>query len=64
MMASSLLGVFSSDPAMPVGPLSTLVFARNQGIVVNEPCIVAMRMDSSGIEALGAVCYQVQDCET
>ena len=63
-MASSLLRVFSSDPAIYLGAVNTLAFARNQGIVVNEPCIVAVRMDFSGIEALGAVCYQVEDCET
>ena len=39
--------------AIDLGTANTLVFERNKGIVVNEPSIVAMRKDSSGVEAVG-----------
>ena len=48
MTTPSLLSLFSSDLAIDLGTANTLVFARNKGIVVNEPSIVAMRRDSGG----------------
>jgi rod shape-determining protein MreB len=54
MTTPSLLRLFSSDLAIDLGTANTLVFERNKGIVVNEPSIVAMRKDSSGVEAVGA----------
>jgi actin-like ATPase involved in cell morphogenesis len=62
-MASSLLSVFSFDLAIDPGT-NPLVFARNQGFVVNEQSIVAVRMISSRIDAVGAVYYQVESSET
>ena len=38
----SLLRFFSNDLAIDLGTANTLVFARNKGIVVREPSIVAM----------------------
>jgi rod shape-determining protein MreB len=54
MTMPSLFSLFSSDLAIDLGTANTLVFQRNKGIVVNEPSIVAMRKDSSGVEAVGA----------
>ncbi len=54
MTTPSLLSVFSSDLAIDLGTANTLVFAKNKGIVVNEPSIVAMRKDSGGVEAVGS----------
>ena len=54
MTTTSLFRMFSSDLAIDLGTANTLVFERNKGIVVNEPSIVAMRKDSSGVEAVGA----------
>ena len=53
MTTASLFRMFSSDLAIDLGTANTLVFERNKGIVVNEPSIVAMRKDSSGVEAVG-----------
>ncbi len=53
MTTTSLFRMFSSDLAIDLGTANTLVFERNKGIVVNEPSIVAMRKDSSGVEAVG-----------
>jgi rod shape-determining protein MreB len=54
MRTPSLLALFSSDLAIDLGTANTLVFERDKGIVVNEPSIVALRMDSGGVEAVGA----------
>ena len=54
MNARSLLGMLSSDLAIDLGTANTLVFARNKGIVVNEPSIVALRRDSGAVEAVGS----------
>ena len=39
---SSLLGLFSSDMAIDLGTANTLVYVPNQGIVLNEPSVVAL----------------------
>ena len=41
-MFLSLLGLFSSDMAIDLGTANTLVYVPNQGIVLNEPSVVAL----------------------
>ena len=41
-MLAKLYGMFSSDLAIDLGTANTLVYVRGQGIVVNEPSVVAM----------------------
>lgn len=48
-----LLRYFSNDLAVDLGTANTLVFARNKGIVVREPSIVAVNKISNKIEAVG-----------
>jgi len=54
MNIPSLLSFFSSDLAIDLGTANTLVFERKNGIVVNEPSIVAMHKASGGVEAVGS----------
>src|SRR5215471_6988812 len=54
MTTPSFLGLFSSDLAIDLGTANTLVFERHNGIVVNEPSIVALRKGSGEVEAVGA----------
>jgi len=49
----SLFSLFSSDLAIDLGTANTLVFARTQGIVVNEPSIVAINKTTGDVEAVG-----------
>ncbi len=49
----SLFSLFSSDLAIDLGTANTLVFARNHGIVVNEPSIVAINKNTGEVEAVG-----------
>jgi rod shape-determining protein MreB and related proteins len=50
---SSLFSVFSSDLAIDLGTANTLVYARNKGIVVNEPSVVAINKNTGEVEAVG-----------
>jgi rod shape-determining protein MreB and related proteins len=55
-------GVFSGDLSIDLGTTNTLIFARGQGIVLNEPSVVAMRQGrSAGAEAVAAVGEQTRD---
>ena len=45
--------MFSNDLAIDLGTANTCVFARGQGIVLNEPSIVAFNTVSAKVEAVG-----------
>lgn len=45
-MFSRLRGVFSSDLSIDLGTANTLIYERGQGIVLNEPSVVAIRQDN------------------
>ena len=57
-MFKKLRGMFSSDLAIDLGTANTLIYARDQGIVLNEPSVVAIRQGhgrgSRSILAVGA----------
>jgi len=53
MPIKSLLSLFSNDLAIDLGTANTLVYARNKGIVVREPSIVAVNKNNSRVEAVG-----------
>ena len=53
MNLRSVFSLFSSDLAIDLGTANTCVYARGQGIVVNEPSIVAINKDNGRIEAVG-----------
>lgn len=48
MFLDWLYGLFSNDLAIDLGTASTLVYARNRGIVSNEPSVVAVYKDQRG----------------
>jgi len=41
-MFSKLMGLFSADMAIDLGTANTLVYVKGQGIVLNEPSVVAI----------------------
>src|SRR6188474_1312751 len=43
-----LRGYFSTDMAIDLGTANTLVYVRGQGIVLNEPSVVAIKQDKVG----------------
>lgn len=55
-MLDNFRGLFVNDLSIDLGTANTLVYARDQGIVLNEPSVVAVRQDARGgkrIEAVG-----------
>ncbi len=48
-------GLLSNDLAIDLGTATTLVYVRGQGIVVNEPSVVAIRKDLQGAKKILAV---------
>jgi rod shape-determining protein MreB len=56
-MFKRLRGLFSNDLSIDLGTANTLIFARAQGIVLNEPSVVAIRQErgSGGAKSIAAV---------
>ena len=48
MFPKRLLGKFSRDMSIDLGTANTLIYVRGQGIVLNEPSVVAIKNDSRG----------------
>lgn len=44
-MFKSIRGLFSNDISIDLGTANTLIYVRGQGIVLNEPSVVAIRQD-------------------
>ncbi len=53
MSIRSIFSLFSSDLAIDLGTANTVVFAKNNGIVVNEPSIVAINKTTGEVVAVG-----------
>jgi len=53
MKLRSLFSIFSTDLSIDLGTANTVVYAKNKGIVLNEPSIVAINKLTNRIEAVG-----------
>jgi len=53
MLISLLAGLFSNDLAIDLGTANTLVYVRGEGIVMNEPSIVAIHQADHSVLAVG-----------
>jgi len=49
----SVIGMFSSDMGIDLGTASTLVYLKNEGIVLCEPSVVAIESGTSNVLAVG-----------
>src|SRR5512147_195239 len=57
MALSSFWGMFSNDLAIDLGTANTLIYVKGQGIVCNEPSVVAVQKEARGgrrVLAVGA----------
>lgn len=45
MILDKLIGVFSHDVAIDLGTANTVVSVKGQGIIINEPSIVAVKLN-------------------
>ena len=55
MFFNWLAGKFSNDLAIDLGTANTLVYLKGEGIVANEPSVVAVRMEHRGTKRILAV---------
>jgi rod shape-determining protein MreB and related proteins len=53
MFMNLLAGMFSNDLAVDLGTANTLVYVRGEGIVLNEPSIVAIHQADHSVLAVG-----------
>lgn len=51
--------LFSNDIGIDLGTANTLVYVRNQGIVLNEPSVVAMEKSSGKVLAIGSAAKEM-----
>ncbi len=50
---NEILGLFSNDMGIDLGTATTLVYLKNQGIVLCEPSVVAVQAGTSNVIAVG-----------
>ncbi len=55
MILNKLIGMFSNDLSIDLGTANTLVIAKGQGIVINEPSVVAVKTEKYGVQKVLAV---------
>ena len=57
MFLKRLRGLFSNDLSIDLGTANTLIYVRGEGIVLNEPSVVAIRQDRGrgGVKSVAAV---------
>ena len=55
MVFNSIFGWFSDDLAIDLGTANTLIYVKGEGIVCNEPSVVAMQKNSSGSRRVLAI---------
>src|SRR6202045_382044 len=53
LMFNGVFGLFSNDIGIDLGTANTLVYVKDQGIVLREPSVVAVRAGSSHVLAVG-----------
>ena len=52
-MFSKLFGIFSKDLGIDLGTANTLVYVRGEGILINEPSVVAINQKTGQVVAIG-----------
>ena len=55
MILDSILGLFSNDLAIDLGTANTLIYVKGEGIVCNEPSVVAVHEETRGGRRVVAV---------
>jgi rod shape-determining protein MreB len=57
--AHKLFSFFSNDVAIDLGTANTLVYVRNQGIVLDEPSVVAVKANTDIVLAAGKIAKEM-----
>src|SRR3978361_1138023 len=51
--AQKLFGLFSNDLAIDLGTANTVIYVRNQGVVLDQPTVVAVKRGTNEVLAAG-----------
>ncbi len=54
-MLDAFRSLFVNDLSIDLGTANTLIFVRGEGVVLNEPSVVAIRQDGRGQQKIEAV---------
>lgn len=57
--ARRLFTIFSNDMAIDLGTANTVVYARNKGILLNEPSVVAVKAQTNQVLAAGRLAKEM-----
>src|SRR5579872_2435278 len=57
--AQRLFSIFSNDMAIDLGTANTVVYARNKGILLNEPSVVAVKVNTDQVLAAGKLAKEM-----
>ena len=52
-LLDGIAGLFAKDMAMDLGTANTLIYLKGEGIVLNEPSVVALSRDTGKVVAVG-----------
>jgi rod shape-determining protein MreB len=58
-MFKLISGLFSNDISIDLGTANTLIYVKDRGIVLNEPSVVAIKVDDKSIVAIGQEAKQM-----
>ncbi|BBG66255.1 rod shape-determining protein MreB [Hydrogenimonas sp.] len=61
MFINKLIGAFSNDLSIDLGTANTLVLVKGNGIIINEPSVVAIQTDKFGREKVLAVGQEAKE---
>lgn len=61
MIFNKIVGLFSNDLSIDLGTANTVVMAKGRGIVINEPSVVAVKMEKFGRQAVLAVGHEAKE---
>ena len=61
MFLNKLIGLFSNDLSVDLGTANTLVIAKGKGIIINEPSVVAVKMEKYGQQKVLAVGHEAKE---
>jgi rod shape-determining protein MreB len=61
VLLDKLFGMFSNDLAIDLGTANTIVIAKGQGIIINEPSVVALQKNRFGKKKMLAVGREAKD---
>ncbi|MCZ6127889.1 rod shape-determining protein, partial [Escherichia coli] len=56
-MLKKFRGMFSNDLSIDLGTSNTLIYVKGQGIVLNEPSVVAIRQDRAVLRSRNNVVF-------